>query len=114
MAMNDRTVVSTSQPELDARLSFENRPEAERHTTKAVVRLTEPVAHDLQIEARGRFITHIDVWPTGAATAVISVEEQLNLPSYARVRIRAPLSDAYDVTVYTTAADTISLAVELV
>ena len=112
--MNDQTVVSSSQPDLEARLAFENRPEPERHVTKVIVSVTQPTAQDLEIEAWGRFITHIDVWPTGEATAVISVEERLNLPTYARVRVGAPLSDAYDVTLFTTEADTVKLSVALV
>ena len=112
--MTEHTVISASQPDLEARVAFENRPEPERHVTKVTVRLTEPVAQDLQIEARGRFITHVDVWPTGAATAVISVEERLNLPTYARLRVGAPLSDAYDITLYTTEADEVTLNFELV
>lgn len=111
--MNDRTAVSTSHPDLDARLAFENRQEPERHVTKVIVQLAQPVAHDLQIEAQGRFISHIDVWPTGAASAVISVEEELNLPTNARVRVSAPLSGAYDVTVYTTEADDVRLSLTL-
>jgi hypothetical protein len=112
--MDDRTAVSTSHPSLDARLAFENRQEPERHVTKVIVQLAQLVAQDLQIEARGRFISHIDVWPTGEASAVISIEEQLNLPTSARVKVSAPLTGAYDVTVYTTEADDLSLNVELI
>jgi hypothetical protein len=112
--MNDRTVISASRPELDAQVAFENRQEPERHVTKVIVRLTQPVAQDLEIHAQGRFISHIDVWPTGAGTAVLSMEEQLNLPTSARVRISAPLTGAYDVTVYTSAADDVSFNVALV
>ncbi|MFL5824011.1 MAG: hypothetical protein ACJ764_11270 [Solirubrobacteraceae bacterium] len=106
--------LSAPEPELDVRLAFENREQAERHITKAVVHLRQSHSQGLQIEVRGQFIDRIEVWPTGTALAVMSIEEQLNLPTSAIVRISPPLADAYDVTVYTTAPDSVELDLALV
>ena len=94
--------------------STQVRLQAERHITKAVVRLTQPHSQGLKIEVRGRFIDRIEVWPTSAALAVMSIEEQLNLPRSGILRLSPPLSDAYDVTVYTTAPDSIEVNLALV
>lgn len=106
--------LSAPEPAVDAQLVFENRRQAERHVTKTVVRVAAPDVQGLQIEARGAFIDRIEVWPTGAALAVMSLEEQLKLPTSGIVRINPPLAEAYDVTVYSTAPDRIELDLLLV
>jgi heme-degrading monooxygenase HmoA len=108
-----RASVSAAQTDVDTRLAFENRQQGQRYVTKAVLRLRRADAHGLQIEARGRYIDRVEVWPTGAATAVMSVEEQLGLPNVGIVKINSPSAKAYDVTVYTTAPDSVELNVAI-